>query len=105
LDTYELPIDFDITNYTLPARIDNLFEKAIVFAQAGKYSALLENCQEIEKYFNFPAPDENVKHAEIPGGMYTNMLAQLKQLKLEQLLPRVLEIIPSYVWMPVVHRW
>jgi len=95
LDTYELPIDFDITNYTLPARIDNLFEKAIVFAQAGKYSALLENCQEIEKYFNFPAPDENVKHAEIPGGMYTNMLAQLKQLKLEQLLPRVLEIIPS----------
>jgi pyruvate/oxaloacetate carboxyltransferase len=27
--------------------------------------------------------------------MYTNMLAQLKQLKLEQLLPRVLEIIPT----------
>jgi len=27
--------------------------------------------------------------------MYTNMLAQLKQLKLENLLPRVLEIIPT----------
>ncbi len=95
VDTYPLPAEFSIINQNLPARIDNLFEKAILFAQAGKYKALVESCQELEKYFNFPAPDENVKHAEIPGGMYTNMLAQLKQLKLEQLLPRVLEIIPS----------
>jgi len=95
LDTYELPIDFEITNYTLPARIDNLFEQAILFAQSGKFDALLDACQAIERYFNFPEPDENVKNAEIPGGMYTNMLAQLKQLKLENLLPRVLEIIPT----------
>lgn len=95
LDTYELPIDFDITSYTLPARIDNLFEQAILFAQSGKFDALLDACQAIERYFNFPEPDENVKNAEIPGGMYTNMLAQLKQLKLENLLPRVLEIIPT----------
>ncbi|PKP15853.1 MAG: hypothetical protein CVU06_15770, partial [Bacteroidetes bacterium HGW-Bacteroidetes-22] len=33
--------------------------------------------------------------AEIPGGMYTNMLAQLKQLKLEHLLQRTLELIPE----------
>ncbi len=95
LDTYELPNEFDITSYTLPARIDNLFEQAILFAQSGKYEALLDACQAIERYFNFPEPDENVKNAEIPGGMYTNMLAQLKQLKLENLLPRVLEIIPT----------
>jgi len=95
LDTYELPIDFDITSYTLPAHIDNLFEQAILFAQTGKYDSLLDACQSIERYFNFPQPDENVKNAEIPGGMYTNMLAQLKQLKLENLLPRVLEIIPT----------
>lgn len=95
LDTYEFPIDFDITSYTLPAHIDNLFEQAILFAQTGKYDSLLDACQSIERYFNFPKPDENVKNAEIPGGMYTNMLAQLKQLKLENLLPRVLEIIPT----------
>jgi len=94
-DTYEFPVDFDITHYTLPARIDNFFEQAILFAQSGKYDALLDACQAIERYFNFPEPDENVKNAEIPGGMYTNMLAQLKQLKLENLLPRVLEIIPT----------
>ena len=35
-----------------------------------------------------------VKRAEIPGGMYTNMLSQLKQLKLEDLLPRTLELVP-----------
>ncbi|QKG79799.1 carboxylase [Tenuifilum thalassicum] len=95
LDSYEFPIDFDITNYELPARIDNLFEQAILFAQSGKYDDLLDTCQAIERYFNFPEPNENVKDAEIPGGMYTNMLAQLKQLKLEKLLPRVLEIIPT----------
>ncbi|HRX32576.1 MAG TPA: carboxylase [Tenuifilaceae bacterium] len=94
-DNYVLPTEFDITNYSLPARIDNFFEQAILFAQSGKFEALLDTCQAIERYFNFPEPNENVKSAEIPGGMYTNMLAQLKQLKLEKLLPRVLEIIPS----------
>jgi pyruvate carboxylase subunit B len=43
----------------------------------------------------FRSPDEKVKFAEVPGGMYTNMLAQLKQLKQEDLLPRVLEVIPT----------
>jgi pyruvate/oxaloacetate carboxyltransferase len=94
-DSYQIfPIDFDITKDTLPSSIEKLFDDAIVFAQSSKYDELLNNCLAIEKYFNFPEPDEEVKFAEVPGGMYTNMLAQLKQLKLEQLLPRVLEIIP-----------
>ena len=95
-DSYQLfPIEFDITKDTLPPQIEKLFEDAISFAQGDKYDDLLKNCLAIEKYFNFPEPDVNVKNAEIPGGMYTNMLAQLKQLKLEQLLPRTLEIIPT----------
>jgi len=95
-DSYKLfPIEFDITKDTLPANIDKLFNDAITFAQGNRYDDLLEACLAIEKYFNFPEPDVNVKFAEIPGGMYTNMLAQLKQLKLEQLLPKVLEIIPT----------
>ncbi|MHC1704929.1 MAG: carboxylase [Tenuifilaceae bacterium] len=95
-DSYQIfPIDFDLVKDTLPSNIDKLFDEAITFAQTEKYDELLNNCLAIEKYFNFPEPDENVKFAEVPGGMYTNMLAQLKQLKLEQLLPRVLEIIPT----------
>jgi pyruvate carboxylase subunit B len=36
-----------------------------------------------------------VQKAEIPGGMYSNMVAQLKQLKAEEILPRAMELIPS----------
>ncbi|MGV8090946.1 MAG: hypothetical protein AB2L24_03635 [Mangrovibacterium sp.] len=96
IDSYKIyPIDFDITKDQLPASIDQLFDEAITYAKANDEVRLLDACGKIEKYFNFPAPDEKVKFAEIPGGMYTNMLAQLKQLKQESLLPRVLEVIPS----------
>jgi pyruvate/oxaloacetate carboxyltransferase len=89
------PIDFDITKDQLPEKIDNYFNKAIEYARADDEDNLLKVCQKIEKYFNFPDPDEKVKFAEVPGGMYTNMLAQLKQLKQEELFPRVLEVIPT----------
>ncbi len=95
-DSYQIfPIEFDLENDTLPAEIEALFDRAIELADAKKERELLETTQAIEKYFNFPPPNEFIRVAEVPGGMYTNMLAQLKQLKLEQHLPRVLEIIPS----------
>lgn len=96
IDSYKIyPIDFDITNDQLPAHIDQYFDEAIRFAMANDEENLMDRCGKIEKYFNFPDPDEMVKFAEVPGGMYTNMLAQLKQLKQEELLPRVLEVIPT----------
>ncbi len=96
IDSYKIfPIEFDITHDKLPAEIDHLFDEAIAFARDNDEVNLLETCGKIEKHFNFPAPNEKVKDAEIPGGMYTNMLAQLKQLKQENLLPRVLEVIPT----------
>jgi pyruvate/oxaloacetate carboxyltransferase len=94
-DSYKMfPIEFDISSYKLPREINRLFTKAIYMAKRDKEEELLEACLAIEKYFNFPEPDETVKRAEIPGGMYTNMLAQLKQLKLDHLLPRTLELVP-----------
>jgi pyruvate/oxaloacetate carboxyltransferase len=72
-----------------------MFDNAIEYVNSGKEKELIDVCQKIEHYFNLPEPDQKVKDAEIPGGMYTNMLAQLKQLKLEDLLPRTLELIPS----------
>lgn len=90
-----LPRQFDLTKDVLPAEIDALFDEAIELAKEKKERRLLEVTQQIEAWFNFPAPDIMVRDAEIPGGMYTNMLAQLKQLKLENLLPRVLQIIPE----------
>jgi len=93
-DTTAFPEEFDITGYKLPKEVNRLFVKAIYMAKHDREQELIETCQEIEKVFGFPEPDEEVKKAEIPGGMYTNMLAQLKQLKLDHLLPRVLELVP-----------
>jgi len=96
IDSYKIfPIEFDITKDQLPEHIDKLFDYAIKYAKSDNEEALLDTCGQIEKYFNFPDPDEKVKFAEVPGGMYTNMLSQLKQLKQEDLLPRVLEVIPT----------
>lgn len=96
IDSYKIfPIDFNIVSDILPKETDHLFDEAIRLAKAGKSDQLQVVCQKIERFFNFPEPDEKVKFAEIPGGMYTNMLSQLKQLKQEHLLPRVLEIIPT----------
>ena len=92
----QFPIEFDFVNSKLPASVDRLFDIAIELAKNEKENEneLLDVVLRIEEYFNFIAPDEAVKAAEIPGGMYTNMLAQLKQLKLENLLPKVLETVP-----------
>ena len=96
-DAYkQFPIEFDFVNSRLPESVDKLFDIAIDLAknETEKETELLDIIHRIEEYFNFIAPDEAVKAAEIPGGMYTNMLAQLKQLKLEHLLPKVLETVP-----------
>lgn len=96
IDSYKVyPIEFDITKDQLPVHIDKYFEDAIEYAKANDEAGLMDVCGKIEKYYNFPDPDEKVKFAEVPGGMYTNMLAQLKQLKQEDLLPHVLELIPT----------
>jgi pyruvate/oxaloacetate carboxyltransferase len=95
-DTCEnTPISFSLCNTRLPTQIETLFDDAIRLAKSDKDVDMMHTCQKIEEWFGFPKPDEYVRNAEIPGGMYTNMLAQLKQLKLEKLLPRVLELIPT----------
>ena len=90
----EFPNEFDIANYTLPDDINKLFDDAIKASKKKNHDEVTRLTQEIEKYFNFPPPDENVKNAQIPGGMYTNMLAQLKAAKMERLLERVLRTVP-----------
>lgn len=89
------PIDFDPLKDTLPANIDALFDKAIAEAKANNEAALLDACHAIEDYFNFPKPNEIVKNAEVPGGMYSNMVAQLKALKADDLLEDSMRLIPK----------
>lgn len=91
----QFPNEFDPLKDTLPAEIDALFDKAIAAAKAVKEEELLDACHAIEAYFGFPKPNEIVKHAEVPGGMYSNMVAQLKQLKAEDVLEDAMRLIPK----------
>jgi pyruvate/oxaloacetate carboxyltransferase len=86
---------FDPLHDTLPAEIDALFDTAVKAAREVDEDTLVDACHRIEAHFGFPPPNELVKNAEIPGGMYTNMVAQLKQLGNEEILPRAMELIPT----------
>ena len=78
-----------------PAEVDALLDKAVAAAQKDDFDALLDAAQKIEAYFGFPAPNKLVQEAEIPGGMYSNMVAQLQALKAEDILPKAMELIPE----------
>ena len=89
------PPIFDLSKHQLPPEDVQLFDDAVTEALAGRSDKTLELCQKIEERFHYPAPDDIVRHAQIPGGMYTNMLAQLKEAKLESLVNEVLSVVPA----------
>ena len=91
----QFPNPFNPLTDKLPANVDKLFDEAIVAAKANNETALIATCQAIEAHFNFPKPDQKVKDAEIPGGMYTNMVAQLNQLNSIDILDDAMKLIPS----------
>lgn len=91
----QFPNPFNPLTDTLPDNIDKEFDKAIAAAKANDEEALLNACHAIEAYFNFPKPNELVKKAEVPGGMYSNMVAQLKQLNSMDILEKAMELIPT----------
>lgn len=95
LNKDRFPKEFDPLADTLPAEIDAQFDAAIAAAKAGDENALLDACHAIEDYFGFPKPNEIVKFAEVPGGMYSNMVAQLKALGAEDLLDDAMKLIPK----------
>ena len=72
-----------------------LCDKAIDAAKRSDEQALLNACHAIEDYFGFPKPNQLVKDAEVPGGMYSNMVAQLKALGASELLDDAMALIPK----------
>lgn len=91
----QIPNPFNPLTDSIPAEIDKKFDIAIEAVRNADEEALLDACHAIEDYFNFPKPDELVKNAEIPGGMYTNMVAQLKQYNSLDILEDAMKLIPS----------
>ena len=78
-----------------PAEVEEQLNRAVAAAEKEDFVALLDAAQKIEAYFGFPAPNKLVQEAEIPGGMYSNMVAQLQALKAEDILPKAMELIPE----------
>ena len=89
------PKDFDEAYKSMPKEIDAEFDRAIAAATANNEAELLDACHKIEAYFGFPKPSESVKNAEVPGGMYSNMVANLRALKAEDVLEEAMALIPK----------
>ena len=93
-DLGKLPREFDPLTDRLPAEVESQLDRAVAAAKSADEAALLDACHAIEQYFGFPKPNELVKEAEVPGGMYSNMVAQLKALHAEDLLDDAMRLIP-----------
>ncbi len=89
------PNDFDEYYAKMPKEIDAEFDRAISAATDNREEELLDACHKIEAYFGFPKPNELVKNAEVPGGMYSNMVANLRALKAEDVLDEAMALIPK----------
>ena len=89
----KFPKPFSVND--VPAEVDAMIDQAVAAVNAKDFEKLNEVCQKIEAYFGFAAPNLLVKEAEIPGGMYTNMVAQLKALKSEDILEDAMKLIPE----------
>lgn len=87
--------DFDEYYAKMPKEIDAEFDRAIAAANENREEDLLDACHKIEAYFGFPKPNELVKNAEVPGGMYSNMVANLRALKAEDVLDEAMALIPK----------
>ena len=94
LNKDHFPREFDPLKDQLPADVEAHLDAAVAAAKAEDFDALLEHCHAIEDYFGFPKPNELVKEAEVPGGMYSNMVAQLKSLNASDLLDDAMRLIP-----------
>ena len=89
------PKDFDEAFAAMPKEIDAEFDRAIEAAKNNKEEELLDACHKIEAYFGLPKPNELVKNAEVPGGMYSNMVANLRALGAEDVLEDAMALIPK----------
>ena len=89
------PLDFDEALKKMPKKIDKEFDRAIKAAKENDEKTLLDACHKIEAYFGFPKPNELVKNAEVPGGMYSNMVANLRALGAEDVLEDAMALIPK----------
>lgn len=92
--TDKIPLQFDLTKDAMPSEIEPVFDQAIEAVEKENYGVVVDLTQKIEAFFGFPGPNQIVKEAQIPGGMYSNMVAQLETMGMSELFDEVLANVP-----------
>jgi len=91
-DILPTPIEFP---KELPTSILKKMDDVITYTSKKKYEKALKVMHEIEAFFGYSPPDDLVREAQIPGGMYTNMVSQLEPFKAVDRIKEVMKEIPK----------
>ncbi len=90
-DKLNTPMPFPLV---LSRQIEEKIDLIIEAVDRMKFRTALKNMHELERMFNFSPPDYLVLEAQIPGGMYTNLLSQLEPFKATNRIKEVMKEIP-----------
>jgi len=86
--------------------LEPLAEKVIGQLGSGRIDEALETMHKLEASCGFPPPNEAVRKAQTPGGMYSNFVSQLakdgKSEYLDRALDAVQEVRAKAGWVPLV---
>jgi pyruvate/oxaloacetate carboxyltransferase len=92
--------------FKLTPELERQADDVIVALALGDLDLALTVMQRIELDFNFPAPDLHVRDAQVPGGMFTNMLSQLETFgmldRLGDVLDEMLVVREAAGFVPLV---
>ena len=106
----EVENEFSVSTHetTWPGRdaLAPLAEKVLLCLSEGRTIDATHIVHEMEALCNFPPPNEEVREAQIPGGMYSNFTAQLakdgKSDSLSAALDTVQSVRKKAGWCPLV---
>ncbi len=72
-----------------------LMEESAKLIKDRDFRTALNTVHKLETSLGLPKPNEPVRLAQIPGGMYSNMISQLEELKISHLFSDVLKEVPK----------
>jgi pyruvate/oxaloacetate carboxyltransferase len=106
----EIEQEFSVSTHktTWPGRdvLAPMAEEVLEYLSEGRTIEAVEKMHEIESLCGFPPPNEEVRRAQIPGGMYSNFTTQLAKDGKSDCLSAALDAVQSVRklagWCPLV---
>ncbi|MBN2725875.1 carboxylase [Candidatus Mcinerneyibacteriota bacterium] len=102
-DKLNTPMPFPVV---LPRQIEEKIGRIINAVDKKDFSKALKEMHDLEKMFNFSPPDYLVLEAQIPGGMYTNLLSQLEAFnatdRIQEVMKEIVEVRRDAGYPPLV---